>query len=237
MSKIEDQKNVYRYSPEDYDKLISFEDYQHNLTKHLDRHFDFTDKDVLDLGAGTGRLTGWIARCAKSIQAYDSSKAMLKAAAQKLKPQHADTLSFHVKSHQDYAFEKNSADIIISGWSLCYLVTDDPVNWEKTLRDLLTRFSATLRKAGRIIIIETMGTGCATPTPPDHLIEYFEVLEDLCGFKKETIRTDYRFPDLGEARRLVELFFGPQTAAKIDPQTLLLPENTAIFSNPTCACN
>jgi len=118
----------------------------------------------------------------------------------------------------------------MSGWSLCYLVTDDPLNWKRTLRDLMTAFFVVLRENGQIIIIETMGTGCAIPIPPDHLTEYFAVLESFYGFKKETIRTDCKFTDNDEAERFVELFFGPETTAKIDHKTLRLPENTVIFS-------
>ncbi len=74
-----DTKTIYNEQPDQYDLLISREDYQGNILKNLREITSFEGKDIIDLGAGTGRLSCLLAPFVRSIKAFDISQAMLKS--------------------------------------------------------------------------------------------------------------------------------------------------------------
>jgi ubiquinone/menaquinone biosynthesis C-methylase UbiE len=79
-----DLKDIYDRQADVYDELVAREDYQHNLIAAINRVRPATGLDVVELGAGTGRLTCMLAPVAKSVRAFDASPAMLAVAAAKL---------------------------------------------------------------------------------------------------------------------------------------------------------
>ncbi len=66
--------NIYQDNTETYDLLISK---QPNLAKVIHEIRPYAHLDVVDLGAGTGRLSMFLAEEANSLWCLDSSKAML----------------------------------------------------------------------------------------------------------------------------------------------------------------
>ena len=50
------QEQIYLTEAEQYEALVSREDYQSNIFRALDEIVNVDGLDVLDLGAGTGRL-------------------------------------------------------------------------------------------------------------------------------------------------------------------------------------
>ncbi len=74
-------KEIYKKRGDLYHLLISRQDYQHNLARALAELQIFKpDVDVIELGAGTGRLTCMLAPLVRSIHAFDSSPHMLEHA-------------------------------------------------------------------------------------------------------------------------------------------------------------
>ncbi len=67
------QRKIYQNDADRYEALISREDHQGNIMKVLKEIVNPDDLDILDLGAGTGRLTLMLAPRAKSIRAFDAS--------------------------------------------------------------------------------------------------------------------------------------------------------------------
>ena len=51
------QKKIYQNDGDRYQALVSREDYQENIMPALEEIVNPTGLDILDLGAGTGRLT------------------------------------------------------------------------------------------------------------------------------------------------------------------------------------
>ena len=66
-----DYAEVYSSKAEKYERLVSREDYQHNIEAALLKIRDLHGLDILDSGAGTGRLAVMLAPLARTIQAYD----------------------------------------------------------------------------------------------------------------------------------------------------------------------
>jgi predicted RNA methylase len=56
-------KQIYLTEAGQYEALVSREDYQGNIPRALNEIVNVDGLDVLDLGAGTGRLAGKIHAC------------------------------------------------------------------------------------------------------------------------------------------------------------------------------
>lgn len=225
-----EHSEIYRSQAEQYEDLVSREDYQGNLLNALKKIIDFRDKEVVEFGAGTGRLTCLIAPMVKHIHAFDKSEHMLSVAISKL--QTNGQLNWHaeVADHRQVPVADHSADVVISGWSVCYIVVDHPQTWQVEIDRVFCEMHRVLKPLGRICLIETLGTGFESPHPPDHLVPYYAYLESS-GFQHIWIRTDYRFENLKIARELTEFFFGESMLEKIvvDDCGITLPECTGLW--------
>lgn len=212
-----------------YERLVAREDYEQNILRALQGITAIAGKDVVELGAGTGRLTCLLAPLVRSIRAFDASQHMLHIAADKLLASGLNNWQVQVSDHRSLPVEDASADIAISGWSICYLVDWNRGAWQSDVDRALAEMVRVLRPGGVMILLETMGTGFQTPHPPDHLVDYYHALEEK-GFAYQWIRTDYRFADLDEAVELVQFFFGDELAEQVRAAgSPILPECTGIW--------
>jgi ubiquinone/menaquinone biosynthesis C-methylase UbiE len=172
-----DYDEIYHRHADQYDLLVSREDYQHNLFCTLDQINPFDDRDVVEFGAGTGRLTCMLAPVVRTIRAFDSSSHMLEEAVQNLKKTGLHNWQVQVGDHRNLKVETGTADVAISGWSMCYLVVGNKDTWQRELARGLAEMQRVLREDGSLIIIETLGTGHEIPAPPEELMEYYGWLE------------------------------------------------------------
>jgi ubiquinone/menaquinone biosynthesis C-methylase UbiE len=78
------QKQIYQSEADRYEALVSHEDYQGNIPRAIDEIINVDGFDIIDLGAGTGRLTLILAPRARSIRAFDSSAEMLRVCRERL---------------------------------------------------------------------------------------------------------------------------------------------------------
>ena len=72
------QRKIYQSEGDRYQALIAPEDYLGNISRAIDEIINVDGLDVLDLGAGTGRLALLLAPRVKSIRALDLSAEMLR---------------------------------------------------------------------------------------------------------------------------------------------------------------
>ncbi len=223
------EAEVYRQHSDLYERLIAREDYRQNIPNTLNSMIPSGILDIVDLGAGTGRLGSMFAAKAGRLIALDASHHMLKVCQtnlQRLAPQRSWAL---VADHRFVPLAASSADVILSGWSVSYLATWDPSNSEKNLEAWLREARRVLRENGRIILLESLGTGKTTPQRLRHLESAYRWLDGQ-RFKHMWIRTDYRFESLAEALELAGFFFGPEMAQRIKKENLvILPECTGIW--------
>lgn len=197
-----------------YEEMVSR---QPDLTAVIKEIKPFQGLDVLDLGAGSGRLSSIIAPEAKSLVCTDISSAMLELLDQKLS--HiglSPNWTTVVTDHRGLPIADASIDLVVSGWSIGYLTNTDNSDWEQNLAFVMAELTRVLRPGGTIIIFETMGTGTETPNPPAFLKPYYEQLENKYGFEHRWIRTDYTFEDAKEAKEKTEFFFGAELAQRIE---------------------
>ena len=225
-----DHPEIYRSQAERYEALISREDNEGNLLPAMQKIIDFTNKSVVDLGAGTGRLICQLVPLVKDIKAFDQSEHMLEVAAQKLNQTGLQNWQTGTADHRRVPVEEHSADVVVSGWSVCYVVVDNPEHWQAELDKVFSEIKRMLQPGGVVILIETLGTGFTEPHPPEHLLEYYDYLQ-AHGFAKTWIRTDYRFENKSMAEDLAGFFFGDEMLEKIvqDERGITLPECTGIW--------
>lgn len=227
---LPDHHEIYAGHAGIYEQLISREDHRNAILPALESILPLSGKDVIELGAGTGRLTRLLVPVVRSIRAFDSSPHMLTLAEEKLRGLSARSWGLAVSDHRRLAAEDSSADMVIAGWTLCYLVVWNGDSWREEIRRALAEMQRVLRPGGTMIILETLGTGTEVPHPPENLAAYYAYLEEA-GFRNRHIRTDYRFPSMEEARSLCTFFFGEAMAERLiaDGPTALLHECTGIW--------
>ncbi len=227
-----EHENVYKTETERYHALVSFEDFHHNLAREIEKLIP-AGKSVLESGAGTGRVTNLLLPDCKELAGFDLSPAMLQKARRELFCSANRLAGLTAADHRHLPVISGRFDWLVSGWSVCYLVSWQPDQWQQQVYAALREFLRVLRDDGNIMIIETLGTGKTSPEPPAHLVPYLDFLSEI-GFEKHWLRTDYRFPDKQTARDLTQFFFGSEMLACIDqaPQPVL-PECTGIW---TCNC-
>jgi ubiquinone/menaquinone biosynthesis C-methylase UbiE len=222
-------KEIYDEHADQYEELVSREDYAHNLAPALNRIRPLAGLDVVELGAGTGRLTCLIAPQVKSIQAFDASASMLQVAKAKLERSGLHHCRVAVADHRRLPLADASADLILAGWTIAQLVAWHLATWQTQVALILAEAQRALRPGETIVIIETLGTGYATPYRPGKLAPYYSWLEER-GFTSTWIRTDFQFESPTEAKALLGFFFGEAMAEEmVNKHGIIVPECTGLW--------
>lgn len=199
-----------RHAPA-YDELVSAEDVDGNLPALLAELVTWTDRTVYEAGVGTGRVTQYYIDACRAAFATDRSDHMLAFAAQKLAP-YSQKLTLRQADNLALPAAPWPVDLFIEGWSFGHTLLDGDDD-AATTAALVTRAEQQTRPGGTIVLIETMGTAAPQPAAPDpRLATFYERLEYVYGFRRELIRTDYAFPSVAEAARVLGFFFGPEMA-------------------------
>ena len=223
------EKEVYEAHAGQYERLIRREDYQGNILAAIESYCPLDGLEVVELGAGTGRLTRLLAPHVGSIKAFDSSAHMLEVAEKSLHEMGLSNWKAGVADHRQVPVEDSDADLVIASWSFCYLAVWGGADWKSALQDGLREIERILRPGGMVILIESLGTGTEKPRPPEHLEAYFDWLTEA-GFERGWTRTDYRFESLEEAVELSTFFFGEELGSEVrEKNWVILPECTGVW--------
>ena len=223
------QRKIYQNDADRYEALISREDHQGNIMKALKEIVNPDGLDILDLGAGTGRLTLMLAPRAKSIRAFDASAEMLRVCRERLVASGLSNWGVDVADHRQLPVEDGSADLVVSGWSVAYLHVWNPETWRVELEKWSGEMKRVLRRDSYIVLFESLGTGNELPIKLEHLTEYYLWLDEA-GFQNKWIRTDYKFESIEEAEELSRFFFGDELGDKVKQNNwVILPECTGVW--------
>jgi ubiquinone/menaquinone biosynthesis C-methylase UbiE len=225
----ERQRKIYQTDGDRYEALIAREDYLGNIEKALDEIIFVDDLDVLDLGAGTGRLAVLLAPRVKSIRAFDLSEEMLRVCRRRLETSGLKNWEVEIGDHRQLPVANHSADLAVSGWSVSYLAVWNPESWRKELESWLGEMKRVLRPNSHIVLFESLGTGHESPVELGHLKQFYPWLEQV-RFQSKWIRTDYQFESIEEAEELSRFFFGDELGDKVRQNNWVrLPEWTGVW--------
>jgi ubiquinone/menaquinone biosynthesis C-methylase UbiE len=223
------QEEIYKTEGDKYEALIAREDYQGNILKSLREITDLENRLVLDLGAGTGRLTGLLAPHVQHIHAFDISEEMLRVCREKLSATKLTNWKIDLADHRQLPIEGNSANLVVSGWSLSYLAVWNKETWRSELEKWLTEMKRVLTPNSYIVLFESLGTGNESPIKLEHLKDFYPWLDEV-GFQNKMIRTDYKFESIQEAEELSRFFFGAELGDKVVKNNwVILPECTGVW--------
>ena len=223
------QRKIYQTDGDRYEALISREDHQGYIMKALKEIVAPDGLDVLDLGAGTGRLTLMLAPRVKSVRAFDVSEEMLRVCRTRLEASGLSNWKVEVADHRQLPVDDHSADLVVSGWSVSYLAVWNPNSWRAGLEKWLSEMKRVLRPGSFIVLFESLGTGNESPIMLEHLKDYYPWLDEA-GFQNKWIRTDYKFESVNEAEELSRFFFGDELGDKVKANHwVILPECTGVW--------
>ena len=223
------QRRIYQTDGDRYEALIACEDYQGNIGETLDEIINVDGLDVLDLGAGTGRLAMMLAPRARSMRAFDVSEEMLRVCRTRFESSGLSNWQVEVADHRSIPVPDHSADLVVSGWSVAYLYVWNPETWRSELEKWLGEMKRILRPGSFIVLFESLGTGNELPIKLEHLKEYYPWLDEV-GFQNKWIRTDYKFDSITEAEELSRFFFGNELGDKVRKNNwVILPECTGVW--------
>lgn len=213
-----------------YEQLISKEDPDKNIEQVFRELVPERDLHIVDMGAGTGRFTTMLAEQAACIKAFDLSEEMLQITARKLRERGISNWFTQVADHRSLPLEDQSADLVVSGWSICYLCQTEEEKWEDNLAQVMAEIERVLKPDGSVIIMETLGTGNEEPHPPLFLRPYYEKLQTKYGFATRWIRTDFLFDTIEEAEELTRFFFGDELADRVRKEKIKrIPSCTGVW--------
>ena len=154
---------------------------------------------------------------------------MVALARKKLSRARVAHCSLAVAENSALPLPDSSVDLTAAGWSLGHTTGWFPESWKERVEKVLAEMERITFAGGKLLIIETLGTGVTEPEPPPGLVKYFELLEGK-GFVKESIRTDYSFRSMAEAVELLGFFFGDEMAKQAETTgELRFPECTGLW--------
>lgn len=222
-----DYRQLYAAEAERYQRLVAAEDHEGELPRALKRIVELDGARVVEIGMGTGRVTGLLLSAGASVSGYDQSPAMIAVARRVL----GERFQAIVADVRDILLPLGGADLAIAGWALGHFCEWYAGNWQDEIDAVLSKMWGTLDRGGTLVILETLGTGSEQPAAPNpELAAYYQFLEGSWGLCREQLRTDYRFDSLEAALDSIGFFFGPELADRVRARRWqVVPEWTGLW--------
>lgn len=225
-----DYIDIYTNHADKFDYLVSREDYQKNLLRKIFTIKDIRGLEVTELGAGTGRLTFQLCQFVNHVMAYEFMDGMLKYARNKKDLANVANCTFLKGDNLHVAARDNSADIAIEGWSIAQMLSYSKDVWQATLDHSIEEMKRIVKPGGTIFLIESLGILAEEPMEPKFFSKLYGIFETKFGFKREWVRTDYKFDSASMAEYYIGFYFGEEAAKHVkDKQLSIVPECTGIW--------
>ena len=214
-----------------YEVLVSHEDFQGNLLRAIQSVQPLAGKVSVEFGCGTGRLTGLLAGSVQRLHAFDFTASMLRLAQHKQSLHGWNNVSLALADSRRMPVCSGWADFAIEGWAFLQIAVWHPGDWQYQLGRALEEMHRIVRPGGKLILIETLGTGETAPKVTPFFRTVYDFLETQAGFTPLDLRTDYRFETMEQIRQVVLPLFGQEMLGRLVETATgwLLPECTGLW--------
>ena len=224
-------REFYRSRARLFDRLAAREDYQGRLFGALNDIVPLDGLNIVEFGAGSGRLTRLLTLQARRVYAFDIEFNMLNLARQNLRATGMTNWTLGIADNIAMPLADNCADLVIEGWSFAHTTAYYGSAWREIADRLHAEMRRLLRPGGAAILIETLGLGNRQPNPPTAwLAQLYQHWQEAHGFSRRWIRTDFQFASRAEAEELLLGFFDAEEAMPWLLQgKLIVPECSGIW--------
>ncbi len=224
-------ETLYRDHADAYEILVSHEDYSGNLKRTIESLQPLSGSVVAEFGCGTGRVTALLAGSVRRIHGFDLTRSMLRVAHSKQFQAGWSNVTLAQADSRRMPVRSGWADFAIEGWAFLQIAVWNWEDWQLQLGRALDEMRRVVQPGGKMILIETLGTGETVPNPAENFREVYVFLEKERGFTPEWIRTDYRFETMEQIHAVVVPLFGEEIPSRLVPENggIVLPECTGIW--------
>lgn len=221
---------IYKKYAQQYDRLVNAEDHQKRINNFLLNNIDWKQKVVYEAGIGTGRLTKIYIEEIEKLYGFDREAHMLEQCKINLN-KYKDKVTLKVGDNENLPVIGEKADIFVEGWSFGHTIVENNGDIKKTTDKLINKIEKNTTTDKTIVIIETLGTNVEkTGFTNNDLNEFYTIIEDEYGFKRTTVKTDYKFNDYREAAEIIGFFFGEDLGKEVlNKESEIVPEYTGIW--------
>jgi ubiquinone/menaquinone biosynthesis C-methylase UbiE len=222
---------LYTDHADAYETLVSHEDYLGNLLHAIRAIQPLAGKVSVEFGCGTGRLSGLLAGSVRRLYAFDLTASMLRLAQKKQYLRGWKNAFLSLADSRQMPVRSGWADFAIEGWAFLQIAVWHPDDWQNQLGRALAEMQRIVHPGGKMILIETLGTGESTPKVIPFHRRVYDFLEAQGGFTPLAIRTDYCFETMEQIRQVVLPLFGQQMLERLVKTGTgwVLPECTGIW--------
>jgi ubiquinone/menaquinone biosynthesis C-methylase UbiE len=223
--------SLYTDHADAYEVLVAHEDFQENLLRAIQTIQPLDGAVAAEFGCGTGRVSGLLAGRVRRLHAFDFTASMLRVAQGKQHQKGWEDTTLVLADSRRMPVASGSADFAIEGWAFLQIAVWNPDDWQTQLCQALQEMHRLVRPAGKMILIETLGTGELTPLVGPFFRQVYDFLEAEHGFAPQAIRTDYRFESLEQIHNVVLPLFGQAMLERLikTGSGWVLPECTGLW--------
>lgn len=130
-----------------YEEFSKSEDINGLINEYLLKNYDFKNKTVLEIGAGSGKFTSFLSKSCSKLYVVEKNKVLMEI--NHSKNDDKNNIDFILSDIKDLKMKKNSIDVIFAGWSMTSM---------RNLFDIIFKiFKKILQKNGIILLIENAG--------------------------------------------------------------------------------
>ncbi len=138
---------------------MNYDEKRHQI-EIMHRVVDFSDRDVLEIGCGDGKMSIFLAQNTRSYTAIDPDEDRINAALALVDLSAAPVIRFKTGSGQNLDFPDNSFDLVLFTLSLHHQESDPA----------LKEAFRVLRPCGRVLVVE--------PRPDSDFQQFFHLFDD-----------------------------------------------------------
>jgi ubiquinone/menaquinone biosynthesis C-methylase UbiE len=215
----------------EYELLVSHEDHLNELIAAIQRIQPLSGAVAVEFGAGTGRVTSLLAGHVSRLAAFDFNLPMLRVAQAKQRKFGWENSALALADSRRMPVHAGWADFAVEGWAFLQIAVWHPQEWQTQLSHALDEMERIVRPGGKMILIETLGTGQSEPKVEPFFRKVYDFLETERGFNALDIRTDYCFESLEQVRQVVVPLFGQEMLERLVKTGAgwVLPECTGLW--------